>query len=491
MGLTEIGVCFLFNCTVSGYHSWQARKRSSEAKEEQKRRELEAKKTMVRNVVQRMGGYVPGKEGLSAAIFRIYAVYICPTTCGKLKKLMHLETVLPGKDAYRNQAAVGPDECAEENLVEQAFLIAPRIVILTDITYLFCNGGRDVFYLCVFKDAYTMEILGFCADAHMDQSLVDRAYDAMMAAHGSELKRFRTFIHSDHGSVYTSYDFKNRLKNDAFLQSMSAKGCPLDNAPCESFYRDLKLKIAPQLACCTSAEDAVTMVTNYISYYNNKDYKAQLAALTPSEFYTFATTGIYPCKEYFGIPLDIPKDHQSVLDYIEDKRKSRNQKKREAYAVKQALNPHRTHDALTIVQNDARLVDSILEQYDKTMDAMVDIASMCSRAQADVLEGLKDLRKFRVQIDSAADFMQTLGADQRRELLDTKKWVDYPELNYSERIMAVMEFKPLYQFLDSFMAYLTKTGHYAHYIRQPNLRAPRKTRHRKTAAGMKAAASVV
>ena len=120
MGLTEIGVCFLFNCTVSGYHSWQARKRSSEAKEEQKRRELEAKKTMVRNVVQRMGGYVPGKEGLSAAIFRIYAVYICPTTCGKLKKLMHLETVLPGKDAYRNQAAVGPDECAEENLVEQA-----------------------------------------------------------------------------------------------------------------------------------------------------------------------------------------------------------------------------------------------------------------------------------------------------------------------------------------------------------------------------------
>ena len=123
MGLTEIGVCFLFNCTVSGYHSWQARKRSSEAKEEQKRRELEAKKTMVRNVVQRMGGYVPGKEGLSAAIFRIYAVYICPTTCGKLKKLMHLETVLPGKDAYRNQAAVGPDECAEENLVEQAFLL--------------------------------------------------------------------------------------------------------------------------------------------------------------------------------------------------------------------------------------------------------------------------------------------------------------------------------------------------------------------------------
>lgn len=492
MGLTEADVCQIFDCTVSGYHSWVQRMRERQNKKEQELRELHAKEAMVREVVQKMGGYVPGKEALSAAIFRNRHVYICPTSCGKLKKLMHLETVMPGKDAYRNQASTGPDDCAEENLVEQAFLIAPRIVILTDITYLFYNGGRDVFYLCVFKDAYTMEILGFCVDDRMDQSLVDRAYDDMMRHHGKELHHnYKTFIHSDHGSVYTSYDFKKKLSDDEFTQSMSAKACPLDNAPCESFYKTLKDRISRQLACCTSLKDAMTMVSNYIDFYNNKDYKPQLAALTPSEFYMFTTTHIYPCDDYFGVPLDVPKDYESVISYLEDKRKSRNQRKRESYALKKAMDPHATQDALTLVQNDGRIVKGVQEQYEKTLGALVDIASMCSKAQADIMLGMNDMEEMKMQVDAAAAFMQTLDADKRKELLDVKKWVDYPELGYSERITAVMEFKPLYQFLDSFMRYLTKTGHYAHYIRQPSLRAPKKTKHTITAAGVKAAVMVL
>ncbi|MDE8320284.1 IS3 family transposase, partial [Erysipelothrix rhusiopathiae] len=47
-------------------------------------------------------------------------------------------------------------------------------------------------------------------------------------------------LHSDQESVYTSKEYKLKVKNKSITMSMSRKGTPADNAPIESFHASLK-----------------------------------------------------------------------------------------------------------------------------------------------------------------------------------------------------------------------------------------------------------
>ena len=47
-------------------------------------------------------------------------------------------------------------------------------------------------------------------------------------------------LHSDQGSVYTSFDYQNQIKTKGITMSMSRKGTPSDNACIESFHASLK-----------------------------------------------------------------------------------------------------------------------------------------------------------------------------------------------------------------------------------------------------------
>jgi len=45
-------------------------------------------------------------------------------------------------------------------------------------------------------------------------------------------------LHSDQGSVYTSYAYQKSVKEKGITISMSRKGTPTDNSPIETFYLD-------------------------------------------------------------------------------------------------------------------------------------------------------------------------------------------------------------------------------------------------------------
>ncbi|MEJ7445828.1 IS3 family transposase, partial [Staphylococcus hominis] len=47
-------------------------------------------------------------------------------------------------------------------------------------------------------------------------------------------------LHSDQGSVYTSYAYYQLCEEKGIIRSMSRKGTPTDNAPIESFHSSLK-----------------------------------------------------------------------------------------------------------------------------------------------------------------------------------------------------------------------------------------------------------
>ena len=75
---------------------------------------------------------------------------------------------------------------------------------------------------------------------------------------------------------------------------MSRRGNCWDNAPQESFFGRMKDPI--DLSDSTEFEQVRIKVDDYIDYYNNDKYQWELCKLSPNEYYSFVTTGIYPLK---------------------------------------------------------------------------------------------------------------------------------------------------------------------------------------------------
>ena len=45
---------------------------------------------------------------------------------------------------------------------------------------------------------------------------------------------------------------------------------------------------------CTTFEKVWSIIDDWIDYYNNERYQWDLAKLSPTEYYKYLTTGIYP-----------------------------------------------------------------------------------------------------------------------------------------------------------------------------------------------------
>ncbi len=266
-----------------------------------------------REIVKKLG-FVPGKRTFHAYMFRDYGMSVSIKRCSMIMHMMNLVANLPKKDAYKGQATHDHRCAAPDNKVKQYFYIGPRKVVLTDITYLYYGRYRSTLYLCAFKDAYTREILGEAVSTSMTTDLVRKAYDRMMKKHEKELKKTAScYIHSDQGSQYLSTTFKKILSDDNFIQSVSRRGNSQDNAPMESFFGQMKCRILDLVALCPNAVTATSLIEGYLAAYNNEIYQYSLAGLTPSEYYTYVTTGIYPCDNYYGVKST---DLMSVSDLV-------------------------------------------------------------------------------------------------------------------------------------------------------------------------------
>lgn len=296
----------------------------------------------------------------------------------------------------------------------QDFFVGPRKVILTDITYLYYGSYRSTFYLCVFRDAYTRENLGWDAGANMDTNLVKTAYQAMIEKHGNELKDSAVYIHSDQGSQYLSTTFRQLLEDDGFVQSVSARGNSQDNAPMESFFARLKTDIIDMVALCKTLDAALKLVDGYLKAYNGEHYQYELAGLTPEEFYSYATTGVYPLNSYFGVPAS---EMMAVGDLSKVRRKYADEearKRREAEAFK--WEQRRLIDPLKIIHRDQMLLSRMIGKWRDT--------ELAAAKQVEHLKGIFD------QAKKAMAYVANLTTEKQDELKDPLAWRKYEELSY-------------------------------------------------------------
>ncbi|WP_310605270.1 IS3 family transposase [Anaerosporobacter sp.] len=279
-------LCEIANVSRSGYYRW--------CNAESYRLTLEKQDQIDFELILQAYNYRGYNKGARAIYMRL--LHQTPPVVMNIKKIRRLmkkyNLFCPIRKAnpYRRMAkALRTNNVADNLLMREFTAHGPRIVLLTDITYIPFDGRFC--YLSTILDAYTKQVLSYVLSESLEVDFVLLTVRQLIDYHGISLQA-ETMIHSDQGCHYTSYKFIRIVKDASLRQSMSRKGNCWDNAPQESFFGHMKDEI--DFGQCKQFSEVKELVDDWIDYYNNERYQWQLARLSPNEYYQFITTGKYP-----------------------------------------------------------------------------------------------------------------------------------------------------------------------------------------------------
>ncbi len=281
-------MCEIAGVSRSGYYSW--------CTAEPRRKERDTADRSDFDLVleaYRYRGYAKGARGIHMRLLHMGIIM----NVKKIRRLMRkygLKCPIRSANPYRRMAKEMQTSTIAPNLVNREFNEhGPRKILLTDITYLFFKNKDEKCYLSTILDGCTHEILAYCVSISLKVDFVLNTVDDLIAKHGSSLDN-ETIVHSDQGCHYTSLAFIQKLKDSEFVQSMSRRGNCWDNAPQESFFGHMKDHLKSKIALCKDFAAVQAQVDDFIDYYNNDCGQWDLLKLTPSEYYQYLQTGIYP-----------------------------------------------------------------------------------------------------------------------------------------------------------------------------------------------------
>ena len=138
--------------------------------------------------------------------------------------------------------------------------------------------GNDWNYICILLDLYNRAIVGYSCGKHKDAKLV---YDAF-AKIKTNLKNICVF-HTDRGSEFKNYLIDDFLKEFQIRRSLSAKGCPYDNAVAEAQFKIIKTEFVRSRRFENLEHLKVELMT-YVYWFNNKRIHGSLGYKSPVEY---------------------------------------------------------------------------------------------------------------------------------------------------------------------------------------------------------------
>ena len=176
--------------------------------------------------------------------------------------------------------AKNPQYIAENVLNRDFHAKAPNEKWLTDVTEFKWYEGTETHkvYLSAILDLYDRRIVSFVIGDRNDIPLVFKTFDKAV----KENPKTHPVFHSDRGFQYTNRAFHHKLEKAGMTQSMSRVAKCIDNGPMEGFWGILKRERYYGKRF-TSKQELIQMITNYISYYNNRRVQRNLGVLTPFE----------------------------------------------------------------------------------------------------------------------------------------------------------------------------------------------------------------
>ena len=188
-------------------------------------------------------------------------------------------------------------DTAPPDLIERDFFsMEPRIRFVCDITYL--TGCDETWYLNSILDLFNGEIVAWSIGEHCDTPLCTKTLEMLKA---EIIETDGIIVHSDGGSTYNAYAYRELCSFYGIRQSMGVKMTCYDNARMESFNAVFKTE-------CLYARYGKSAVKNrrilvrelaaraeeFIPYYNGKRRKDGLNHMTPVEYRMENPRGTYP-----------------------------------------------------------------------------------------------------------------------------------------------------------------------------------------------------
>ena len=204
-----------------------------------------------------------------------------PVSRWKVAKLMKEANVwVRYKKKYKATTNSDHNKPLYKNELEQNFNVEqPNQAFVGDITYIWTAEGW--LYLAVVIDLYSRKVVGWSMGSRMKAQLV---CDALTMAVWQRNPDKGLIVHSDQGVQYASHQYRQLLKGNGFIGSMSKKGCCWDNAVAESFFGSLKQERVHWRNYETRYE-AQQDIMNYITmWYNSNRLHSYLGYQCPNNF---------------------------------------------------------------------------------------------------------------------------------------------------------------------------------------------------------------
>jgi len=266
-------MCKIANVSKSGYYYWLNNLKKNKTKDEEDvsmiskifndKKQKAGFRTIKMELLDKFGVNMNHKK-----IIRIMTKY-------------NLITTIRRKNNYRIKMKKQLENVICPNLVNRDFKPnAPYMVYSTDITYL-QYGQFQTAYLSVMKDIASGEAISHELSKQIKEEFVlitlEKAIELTPIEKLTKLK-----IHSDRGIHYTNKNYQEKLKDKGIIQSMSAAGTPLDNAPIESFFGHLKDEV--NYKECKTFEELAEKIDEYMYNYNNNRKQWNRKKMTPLEY---------------------------------------------------------------------------------------------------------------------------------------------------------------------------------------------------------------
>ena len=196
----------------------------------------------------------------------------------RVQRIMHQHGIKAQiKSKYKPQTTkADPNEQAFPNLLNQKFDVTEfNAVWLADLTYV--RVGGKWCYLAAVLDLARRKLVGWALGNRPTAELAAKALNMAILR---ERPPKGLVHHSDMGSQYTSKKYKDILKENGIIGSMSRKGNPYDNAPMESFFHLFKGEHVKKRYFATTGQ-AATSFNNWFDYYNTRRRHSALGGISP------------------------------------------------------------------------------------------------------------------------------------------------------------------------------------------------------------------
>lgn len=219
-----------------------------------------------------------GYRWLNAKIRLDTGLIISDVTAHKCCKIAGIKS----KTKHYKYKKPGPPYKVYPNLLLSSLHVnGPLQCIVSDMTAFYVKG---IYYeLTLYMDLWNNEIISHSLSSKRGDRMTYISGLQDLLALKKKYPEFKTILHSDQGSVYTSQAFNELLPTYNIIRSMSRAGTPTDNGAMESINGWMKAELFTDFHI-TGETNVKDEIDEYIRFFNEERPAYSLNYLTPKQF---------------------------------------------------------------------------------------------------------------------------------------------------------------------------------------------------------------